>query len=94
MILSPPEYQDSLAADRKLDNPGARSSSRPSSPRSTLKTPTASAPLVNSAITPPKSDNAISFGASSAGNTPAASSRPEDDLLPAVHQLLLNLGVT
>ncbi len=97
MILSPPEYQDSLAeVIEKLDNPGRQVLLSAVIAEINIEDATAlGLRWSNSAIAPSNSDNAISFGASSAGNTAGGVvTGQKNDLLPGLFtNSVLNLGV-
>ncbi len=97
MILSPPEYQGSLREIiNTLDNPGRQVLLTAVIAEINIDDATAlGLRWSNSAITPTNSDNAISFGASAAGNQAGGTiTGQKNDLLPGLFtSSVLNLGV-
>jgi type II secretion system protein D len=97
MILSPPEYRDSLReVITTLDNPGRQVLLSAVIAEINVEDATAlGLRWSNSAITPNHQDNAISFGPSSAGTTAGGTiTGTKNDLLPGLFtSSVLNLGV-
>lgn len=97
MILSPPEYKDSLREIiNVLDNPGRQVLLTAVIAEINVEDATAlGLRWSNSAITPTKSDNSISFGPSTAGNDAGGTiTGTKNDLLPGLFtSSVLNLGV-
>jgi type II secretion system protein D len=99
MILSPPEYKDSLRElITSLDNPGRQVLLSAVIAEINVEDATSlGLRWANSAITPSKSDNSISFGSSTpASNTSSGSTitGTKNDLLPGLFtSSVLNLGV-
>ncbi len=97
MILSPPEYQGSLReVIQSLDGAGRQVLIAAVIAEISIEDATAlGLRWSNTAITPSKQDNAISFGPSSAGNTAGGTvTGVKNDLLPSLFDTsVLNLGV-
>ncbi len=97
MIMSPPEYTGSLREIiTTLDNPGRQVLLTAVIAEINIEDATAlGLRWSNSAITPTNSDNAISFGASAAGNQAGGTiTGQKNDLLPGLFtSSVLNLGV-
>jgi type II secretion system protein D len=97
MILSPPEYQGTLREIiSTLDNPGRQVLLSAVIAEINIEDATAlGLRWSNTAITPTKQDNAISFGPSTAGTTAGGTiTGTKNDLLPGLFDnSVLNLGV-
>jgi type II secretion system protein D len=97
MVLSPPEYQGALRQIiETLDNPGRQVLLSAVIAEINVEDATAlGLRWASSAITPTKTDNAISFGPSAAGTTAGGTiTGQKNDLLPGLFDTsVLNLGV-
>lgn len=97
MVLSPPEYQGAIREIvGTLDNPGRQVLLSAVIAEINIEDATAlGLRWANSAITPAKSDNSISFGPSAAGDTAGGTiTGQKNDLLPGLFtSSVLNLGV-